>query len=388
MIVISDYLRRRGLAQTANFLSSEAQIDTISGFLSLGQQIPGLMSSPGGFLAEWFVIFWDLYINWITRQNYQLNLGGINQQKTGNFGGGNGKENNIMARLMAAIGLNPNRDVSTLSADETRQINSLLNRYGNNQQQQPTQFGNQQGKRRNTDELDTFMRYPKTPNVGPQIPQKPITSLNYGGSVGKKPKIIIHENTIFNPDDLMASLVQGNDTKTPPMSEPLTLKSEWGPFEDKATACCVLEDLLLVGFRNGTLVIFDIMNNKLVKREKIHMQAITQMKVHSRASIVAGSLDKTVKLISLQDRGNTLKIEELYSHDGPVYSVEIIPNRDVIVSSDGDGIVKFWNFTTRNIIKELQVIIEYYEFRWAQLHIRQDLLNIRETCWSLGMVIL
>jgi hypothetical protein len=383
MIVISDYLRRRGLAQSANFLSSEAQIDTISGFLSLGQQIPGLMSSPGGFLAEWFVIFWDLYINRITRQNHQINLAGLSQQKNGNLGGG--KENNIMTRLMAAIGINPNRDASTLSLEENRQLNSLMNRYGNIQHLQSAQFVNQQTtKRRNPDEIETAMRYPKIPNIGQNqsITQKPITSLHTSSSsLGKNPKI--QENPIFNPDDLMASLVQGNDTKTPSTTEQLTLKSEWGPFEDKATTCCVLEDLLLVGFRNGTLAIFDITNNKLVKREKIHIQAITQIKVHSRSTIIAGSLDKTVKLISLHDRGNTLKVEELYSHGGPVYSVEIIPGRDVIVSSDGDGVVKFWSLPTKSIIKELQVFIEYNEFlRWTQMHTQQGLLNAWEIYWS------
>ena len=154
---------------------------------------------------------------------------------------------------------------------------------------------------------------------------------------------------------LWPHLSKGNDTKSPPATEHLTLKSEWGPFEDKATTCCVLEDMLLVGFRNGVLAVFDIKHNKLLKREQIHSQSITQIKALSESTFATGSLDKTVKLISLQEKANTLDIDELYCHDGPVYSIEFIRSRNVIVSSDGDGTVKFWSLDTRSIVKELQV---------------------------------
>jgi hypothetical protein len=389
--MISDFLRRRGLFRTADCLSGELEMDTAAAFLGLSQQIPGLMHSPAGFLAEWFAVFWELYA---AHQTLKPTPTGnakvasppppvmVPEQEAAN-------KKLLLQRLMASVGLG-NQEFAVLTADEKRLVNHLLSRYS-----PPANASmlSTSGASPNVKRLRTMVPPPeRKPSVSSNIqtgghlanltsgtePRPRSNSIS--SSSGQSPAFDgfhhvhshphhgshqrISSNLIMSPDELMASLVQpqttfnpsslpelpgtGNSSSSkdsPLLSDLLRVKAQWGPFADKPSCLAYSgeQQLLAVGFRSGTVHILDPEGVKLpIELPHLHAQCTTQVRWRG-AKLAAASLDKSVKLVDFGTSAlSVFAVHTLNGHQAPVYAVEFVDDHS-LCSCDGDGVLITWS---------------------------------------------
>ena len=374
--MISDFLRRRSLNKTADMLGMELEMDLNHAFMGLSHQLPVLLRSPVGFLADWFVVFWELFISRNLRQkqaapssttpspNPQANLSppnmGMPYIRTSDQEASVKKL--LLQRLMGSMGMG-NRDISTLSPDERRWLSHLMQRYSSahvlpplplsptlsNSPPPPMNYGQQQQQQQ--------MR-PPVGNHNMKRPKKEGVKRDRGESIDD---FLIPG--ALSPDELMASLVQGNSVQQPTV-EPaascdLVFRKELMALNEKLSCCAYSADggELAVGLRNGNLI---SMREAACNAEGYHAGPITQLRWYKQSMLASASLDRCVKIRHTSEGVN--RIQTFTGHNAPVYSIEFI-NRSTLASSDGDGVIKFWNIDTSECLKELVVNINSLIYR-------------------------
>lgn len=331
-------------------LGIELEMDLTHAFVGMSHQLPMLLHSPVGFLADWFVVFWELFL----ARNLKSKPPTNNVGSTSAIPYIRTAEQEAMVRkallqkLMASVGMG-NREISTLSTEERRWLSHLMQRYSSTHHIPPNPLPLS----------PALSNSPPPPIAYSQQTQKQQPVKRPKKEDVKRGEESIDEYFInphaLNPDELMASLVQGQThSNANPVSVTavcdLMFKKEIAAFPEKLS-CFSYAGVgcdLAIGLRNGDISMEGSTTRNFPTH---HSLSIMQVRWYKQSMLASASLDKSVKLLHLKD---DFRSQNFVGHNAPVYSVEFI-SRSILVSSDGDGHIKFWNIGTSDCIKELVV---------------------------------
>lgn len=173
-------------------------------FMQATTHIPALTQTQAGFLADWFTVFWDLYINRLSHRRQHS----TNPTPTSN---NNQDKRQLIQRFMSVIGLG-NRDPATLSEEERQFLMSMVQRYSSQPLAVPSPNlgvigGNPNPpKRPRPDGAPTGVSMPGQHHHGPIgtfTPQFPPNSSSTS-STPLSPPQLIHTPSLHNPPSIQS----------------------------------------------------------------------------------------------------------------------------------------------------------------------------------------
>lgn len=104
---------------------------------------------------------------------------------------------------------------------------------------------------------------------------------------------------------------------------------------------------LFMGDIDGNLYKWDIDNNKIIHKMKVHKGKMTVIfPVKDENLIFTASFDNSISIIK-----NNETISFLMGHKGPVTSLTTIPQKALLISGSSDMTVRIWDIKTSSLIK-------------------------------------
>lgn len=122
---------------------------------------------------------------------------------------------------------------------------------------------------------------------------------------------------------------------------------------------------LAVGFRNGSLRVFDLKSQEICVTFNGHRSPVSCLNFDPLgARLVSGGMDTDVVVWDVHEEGGLFRLK---GHSAPVTQARFIRNRDVLVTSSKDTLIKFWDLETQHCFKTLvEHSTEIYDFILAK----------------------
>lgn len=115
------------------------------------------------------------------------------------------------------------------------------------------------------------------------------------------------------------------------------------------------EQVIFVGFDNGTIQAFDAQSLKLIKTINTNSYGINDIVVsNNNKFLITCSHDKNLSIISIE---NGLCLPMIGGHTSEIKSIDISKENNFIVSGSSDGTTKIWSFSPlkrENVVEEEQ----------------------------------
>lgn len=109
---------------------------------------------------------------------------------------------------------------------------------------------------------------------------------------------------------------------------------------------------IYAGYRNGSLVKYDLENDKVVwKAESVHSKPIDGIDISYNDEVLI-SADRSGKVL-LTDASSGKTIGSLVGHSDMVRFVRAHPSKPIVATGDTTGILRLWDLESRNVISKI-----------------------------------